>query len=813
MDALPIDRHLAALSEALGRTGACVLSAEPGAGKTTRVPPALCAADWAAGRAVWVLEPRRLAALVAAARVAEEGGHGEPGGFVGYHFRFDRRESARTRVLFLTDGMFLKRLQADPDLDSVACVVLDEFHERSLEADLSLALVRRLRLRRPDLRLLVMSATLDTGTLAGALGAPVFEVPGRVHPVALSYLDPAGGDPEEPVERGMARALRCVMDDPGDILAFLPGVGEIRRVAARIAGDPAFDGRRVLQLHGRLSPEEQRRILGTADRPKIILATNVAETSLTVPGVRVVVDSGLTRRDAYNPFSGLAALVTLPASRASMAQRSGRAGREAPGRCLRLGSPAEFKARPPFDEPEVARADLTGAVLASLAAGYGDPAELPWLQAPPAAHLEAAHATLRFLGALDGAGALTPKGRALARAPLHPRLAALAWEARAGSKREWDSLMACLHLLSEGRLREPDFMAALERFRPEDGDRRLLEQAGAWLDSERERPAASAGEWRDRLTLALLKAFPEQAASTRQGTDRRGEARFLLASGREALGRWEGHRVPPGMYLLVELLERRDAGGSAGFPRVQSLLPLEPEMLVEACPQWVRAELSVAFDPGSGRVQARELLRFGALTLEERDARGPEAAAEAAAVVLKEARKAGLAAFCGEGQPERYLARREFVLARRPEEAVGLPDEAALWGLLEELAVGGALSFEALRQADPLRLALDRAPGARVLLEEGAPARLRLDSGREVTVHYEPGHDPWVAGRIQDFFGTSRTPRVAGRPVTVRLLAPNQRPQQVTQDLAGFWEREYPRLRRELMRRYPRHAWPEDPLG
>jgi ATP-dependent helicase HrpB len=808
---LPIDAQLPKLLELLRENDIVLLSAEPGTGKTTRVPPALLAAPWCRDRAVWVLQPRRLAALVAAWRVGEEQGFGEPGGVVGYHFRFDRKEGKETRLLFLTEGMFLRRLQLDPDLSEVACVVLDEFHERSLDVDVALALLRRLRERRADLKLLLMSATLDAAAISAALGGcSVLDCPGRVHPVETTYLEKERSDPNEPVERRVVRGLREVYAAAGDILVFLPGVGEIRRTAARLAGDPFFERRRVLQLHGQLSPAEQRAVLGPADKPKLILATNVAETSLTVPGVRVVVDAGLTRRDAFNPFNGLSALVTLPASQAAMAQRAGRAGREAPGLCLRLCSPAEFQARARYDEPELQRADLTGPLLQALAAGYGDLAELPWLEPPPAGHLDAAWAALRELGAVDAARRLTPKGAALARAPLHPRLAALAWEARAGSSAEWDSLLACLSLLNEGRLRELDFWTALKRWEPQGVSRQLARQLSDWLEREKGRPAAVLGEWQERLAMALIQAFPEQVAFSRQGSDRRGEAKFVLAGGSEAVCRNEAWGLKPGFYFLAELLETRALGMTTALPRVQSLFPIQPEWILAALPERVKEESVLVWDAAAKRVQARERLAYGCLSLDEGEARSPAVKAAVAELLIREARKAGLGAFCGDGQPEKYLGRRAFILSLKPE--LKLPGEDELWAVIERLAREGATSFQALAAADPLRLLLDADPELRRTLEREAPSKLRLPSGREIAIHYEPGKAPWVAARLQDFFGMRETPRVAGQPLTLHLLAPNQRPQQVTQDLAGFWEREYPRLRKELMRKYPRHAWPEDPL-
>ncbi|HTB34442.1 MAG TPA: ATP-dependent helicase C-terminal domain-containing protein, partial [bacterium] len=675
-----------------------------------------------------------------------------------------------------------------------------------------------------------MSATIDAAAISAALGGcPVLACPGRTFPIEQKYLERDRSDPGEYLDRKAVRALREVYGAEGDILVFLPGTGEIRRTAEKLASDPFFGSRSVLQLHGQLSPAEQKRVLGPMDKPKVILSTNVAETSLTVPGVRVVVDAGLTRRDAYNPFSGLSALVTLPASQAAMTQRAGRAGREAPGACLRLCSAAEYNGRLRFDAPELERADLAGALLQALAAGFGDLAALPWLQAPPPGHVDAAREVLKELGAVvsslgpsrpasaEPAGTsvqalpsnweLSPKGRALARAPLHPRLAALAWEARAGSQEEHSQLMRCLALLNEERIKELDFWTALKRYEPMGVSHQLLRQLADWLNGEKERPSASQGPWEQRLAIAMIEAFPEQVAYSRHGTDRRGETRFVLAGGSEASCRSDSQGFPSGWYLLAEVVESRALGAGAGLPRVTSLLAIQPDWLLMALPHRVKEEAVVSWDHGAKRVQARERMVYGALVLDEGEGRGEAARKGAADYLQKEARKAGLADFCGEGQPARYLARRAFILQGRP--GTPLPGEDDLWAVVADIAASGANSFEAIRAADPLRLLMEKFPQTRKLLEELTPARLRLPSGRETSIHYEPGQPPWVASRMQDFFGMRQAPLVAGQRLTVQLLAPNQRPQQVTQDLEGFWEREYPRLRKELMRKYPRHAWPE----
>ncbi len=809
---LPIDAFIPGLLESLAANPVAILVAEPGAGKTTRVPPALTLAPWAAGQAIWVLQPRRLAAYVAAARVSEEAGS-PVGAFAGYHFRFDRVEGKDTRVLFLTEGMFLRRLQGNPSLEGVAAVVVDEFHERSLDADLGLALLRRLRQTRPDLRVLVMSATLDSVALGAALDAPVLDCPGRTFPIQVQYQEKDRSDPTEPVERRVSRALRDMPADVGDILVFLPGTGEIRRTASRLAGDPAFDKYQVLQLHGGLSPQEQRAALAPASKPKVILSTNVAETSLTVPGVRVVIDSGLLRRDAWNPWTGLSALVTLPASQASMTQRAGRAGREAPGVALRLCSAAEFGMRARFDAPELARADLSAAALQSLAAGFGALETLDWVEAPPPEHLTSAKRLLADLGAVEPSGRLTPKGMALAKAPLHPRLAAVAWEAAPAGGEQLGELLRCLIILSEERTRNLDFWSALSRFSPEGITKRLLQQLSDWYKEARPPLAESKRAWRERLALALIRAFPDQVAYSKHGSDKRGETRFALASGGEASCRDDSLQLHEGYYLLLEVLEQKAISGSGAPPRALSLIPLEQGWLLDGVANRVTEEARVTWDAQREKIQAEALLTYGTLTLDRGPLNSEHGRAQAAQLLLAEARKVGLSRFCGEQQPQRYLGRRDHALALDPG-AKALPDEEVLWAKVAELCEQGAQGFEDLRSADPLRLVLESLnPVAKAMLERGAPKTLRLPSGKELALHFEPGKPPWVQSRLQDFFGQAQTPSVGSTPVVVHLLAPNGRPQQVTSDLAGFWQREYPRLRKELMRKYPKHAWPEDPLS
>jgi ATP-dependent helicase HrpB len=812
LQAFPIDPMLPPLLESLRQNPLAVLTAEPGAGKTTRVPPAMARDPLFAGQQIWVLEPRRLAAYVAAARVAEEDGS-QLGHFAGYHFRFERSEGKDTQVLFLTEGMFLRRLQGNPGLEGVGAVVLDEFHERSLDADLSLALVRRLRLRRAELRLVLMSATLDAKGIAASLeGCPVFDCPGRTFPIDMRYLDKDRSDPQEPVEAKVRRGLRAIAHEEGDWLVFLPGTGEIRKAEAKIKGDPLFDNRIVLPLHGGLSSQEQRSVLGPSSKPKIVLATSVAETSLTVPGVRVVVDTGLSRREVFNPYSGLAALHTFPANQSSMQQRAGRAGRERPGVALRLCSSAEYQSRPAYEAPEIMRADLAAAMLQSLAAGYGSLESLEWLEAPPKPRLEGARRVLDDLGALDTQGRISALGRRLARAPLHPRLAFAALQCGAANAAEAEALIKALVMLSEERVRHLDFMTALGRFEAQGTSLRLRTQLMDWLREELKDSETPQAPFEERLTSALLRAFPDQVGYCRKGSDKRGEARFALASAGEAYTRDDSLRLPPGYYLLLEMLEQKNVQGYGNLPRVMTLLPLSEEGLLEAPARLLREERLLRFDEERQKVEAQVRLSYGALALSESAAKDKETLDQAAELLIKRAREAGLPAFCPEGQPGRYLARRAFALSQGP---LSLPGEDEMWAYLEEAAKGGALSFTSLRSVDPLARVLEVAgPEARKALELRAPKSVKLALGRELSIHYEEGKEPWAESKLQDFFGMRDTPRIGTHKagLTLHLLAPNQRALQITADLAGFWEREYPRIRSELGRKYPRHKWPENPI-
>ena len=811
------------------------MEAPPGAGKTTRVPRALLDAGFAGDGEIVVLEPRRLAARLAARRVAEELGE-RPGGTVGFQVRFEEVAGEATRVRFVTEGLLTRRLLSSPELPGVGAVILDEFHERHLQGDLALALLRRLQAAgRGDLRLVVMSATLDAEPVARYLGAPRLRSEGRLFEVEVEYLSAADAARDDRLEDRVAAAVRRLLADPagGDVLVFLPGMAEIRRSAAACAAPAERSGADLLPLHGDLPPEEQDRAVRPGPRRKVILSTNVAETSVTIEGVTAVVDSGLARIASHSPWSGLPRLEVRRISRASAAQRAGRAGRTAPGRCLRLYTRHDHDTRPEFDVPEVLREDLSEATLALASLGTS---EIAWLEAPPPAAAAAARALLRDLGACDGGGAITDLGRRMLRFPLHPRLSRLLVEAsdrgageegalvaallgeRAGFDRSEagrgqtptgpsDLLeLAALHQ-SRGRGRESGRFpaAAVER------SRRQLER----LLPRRAARRTGGVEAEEALLLATLAAYPDRVARRRTP----GKPEVVLAGGGSA--RLEESSVVREAPLLVavDVDERRDRPG-AGPPRGSQVLvrlasAVTPEMLLELFPSDLAFEDELRFDPGAERVDAFERTSYRGLVLEESRKASPDP--ERVAAALAEAALAkGPRAFAEEGELDRLVARLAFAAEASPGSGLAPPSEADLAEKLRELCAGRR-SFAELREAGLPGAVLARlGPEGRALLDRLAPERVTLPGGRTARIHYQGGgKPPHLESRLQDFFGMARGPAVGGGkvPLVLHLLAPNQRAVQVTTDLAGFWERHYPALRRQLMRRYPRHSWPEDPLS
>lgn len=822
LNPLPIDAHLPRILAALSGTGRLVLAAEPGAGKTTRVPRALLDAGLLAGGACWVLEPRRLAARLAAARVAAE--LGEPlGQTVGYAVRFEQKVSKATRICFVTEGLLLRRLQADPLLAGIGTVLLDEFHERHLQTDLAITLLARLRGGpRPDLRLGVMSATLDAGPVAAFLDTEVIRCEGRPFPVTVRHL--ARPD-DRPLAVLVAEAVEGLYRDglKGHTLVFLPGAAEIRAGLAACAGAAERYGLRLLPLHGSLSFEAQQLAVAPSDQPKVLLSTNVAESSVTIEGVAAVVDSGLGRTALHSPWSGLPGLRTARISQARCIQRAGRAGRTGPGLCLRLFAQNDFNARPGFDTPEILRADLAETILALADLGVEDARSLRWFEPPPDAALEAGSRLLVSLGALDPGFHLTPMGRRMARLPLHPRLARLVTAgedlgiprlARLGAVLlETGDLGARTSLGRRGGSGEhqldSDLFQRLDQYwEAEAAGFRAGACRAAGLDPAAVRMASLAFkalpfratpevDAEPLLLRALLRAYPDRVA--RVG----GNGTCTLVGG-------GGARLDPACRVRnqewILALEAETQGGGQALVRTASMIA--PDWLLDEFPEAVRETEILNYNPASGRVDLRSSIWFEDLCLMESRRPAPPGHPGASACLAQAALARGLGA--AQEAVDRLLARCAFLAGLRPDLAI--PPAGELLTALVTEACAGRTTLKELGEAD-WPGALRRALGAAApLLDTWAPDWVLLRK-KKVRVDYA-GEAPAIAARLQDFFGLRQGPRIGGGavPLVLHLLAPNNRALQVTTDLMGFWERTYRDVRPGLSRRYPRHLWPENPV-
>ncbi len=767
--ALPIDALLPAIREALRRSPNLVVEAAPGAGKTTRIPPALL--DLVPGE-VLVLEPRRIAARLSARRVAIELGE-QPGETVGYQVRFEEVSGPRTRLRFVTEGVLTRRLLSDPLLTGVDAVILDEFHERHLEGDLALALLKRLQTTRPALRLLVMSATLEAAPVARFLeSCPVLRSEGRVFPLEIRYTPYAPEPLEQQVRVALERLLSAA--EPGHMLVFLPGAAEIRRAQRACEALAARDGLLLLPLHGGLTPAEQDRAVGPSAQRKILFATNVAESSLTIDGVTAVIDSGLARTATHSRWTGLPSLDVGRISKAAARQRAGRAGRTAPGRVVRLYPEEDLIRRPDHDAPEILRADLSHLCLTLRAMGLEHFSDLPWLDAPSETAIAQAEALLDLLGAHG------TQARELARFPLPPRHARVLVEAL--KRGAGEAACLALALLGSGaRADKTDLLESLDQVQ----DPATLQHAAQLRRIGRPSRVPTRND--EALLLSVLAGFPDRVARRVSGRQ------LLLSNGvsAELTG-------PPPDYEFMVAVDAEDRSDKPQ-PQVRMTARIEPEWLLDLFPERVREQTEVTWNRTAERVESVTTLRYDSLKLEEwRDQ--PPAPEAAAALLAEEALKSGLARFVDEAALENLT--RRFAFAGLPEPDISPALRTLCRGLrsFAELKNEGARLVPMLEaEADPRRL------------QELAPATIRLHGGRQTKVHYEAGKPPWIASRLQDFFGMRETPRIGPErtSVVVHLLAPNQRAVQTTTDLAGFWTRLYPQVRKELMRRYPRHSWPE----
>ena len=765
---LPIDEALPALREALAARSNAVLVAPPGAGKTTVVPLALLQETWCEGRVI-VLEPRRVAARAAAARMARTLDE-RVGDTVGLRVRLQTSVGPRTRVEVVTEGVFTRLLLADPELGGVSAVLLDEFHERSLDADLALALLLDAQALRPDLRVLVMSATLDGARVAALMDAAVVEARGRAFPVTIEHRPrPAG----ERIEDAVARA---VLAERGSVLAFLPGRREIERTAERLQGT----GLDVRPLHGGLTPGEQDRAIRPVapGERRAVLATSIAETSLTIDGMTAVIDSGLARRPRFDPATGVTRLETVRVSQAAATQRAGRAGRTAPGRCVRLWREEQWSALPPFDPPEILHADLAPLALDLLDWGVRDPAALVWLDPPP---LPAWTEALRLLERLDAVrnGALTEHGRRLARRPLPPRLAHAVERAR-------DPVQAAeIALLTQERGlggADVDLAVRLDAFGRDRTPRAKALRALARRTAEgleRQGETESVG-------TVLARAFPDRVAQRTAVRD--GVQRFRLANGVGA-GLDSAHPLARAPFLVVA-----DLAGAAGGARITQAAAIDRDGIEAVLP--LRRERTAEWDGTA--VRARERTVLDALVLHERPVAPTEE--ERTAATLDALRRDGLQALPWPDD----LRPRLLALGHDVSDAAL---QADLDGWLAPFLSTGPLDERLLADALLLRAGLDRHA-----LDRAAPPRLTLPAGRAAPVRWTMD-GPEVEARPQELFGLDRHPEVAGRPVRLVLVSPAGRPIQTTLDLPGFWRGTWVDVRRDMRGRYPKHPWPEDPVA
>ncbi|GGY60747.1 ATP-dependent helicase HrpB [Marinobacter zhanjiangensis] len=813
---LPIEQVLPELLRTLEQHATVLLQAPPGAGKTTRVPLALQSAPWRDGRKVLMLEPRRLAARSAARYMARQRGE-RPGQTVGYRTRLDTRVSSETVIEVVTEGILTRLIQSDPLLEDYAAVLFDEFHERSLQADLGLALVRESQqVLRPDLRILVMSATLDTGPLTKLLGgAPVVSSEGRAFPVAVFYrpLKTTSGRPPRLLDHVVSVIREALVEQPGSLLVFLPGAGEIRKVEQLLRPHlpPATE---LAPLYGNLKGEAQDRAIEPAaeGRRKVVLATAIAETSLTIEGVRVVVDAGQARRAAFDANSGMTRLITGRVSRAAAEQRKGRAGRVEPGVCYRLWSESEHQGLADYTPPEILSADLAPLALDLAQWGARDPADLEWLDPPPQAHWTQAVELLQWLDLLDGEGAITDHGRRARELGIHPRLAHMVVKGRElGYPKNAARLAALLgerDLLGRGAGADVVYRLQLldGQYHAPQLDRNRLDAVRRSAD--RLLPARSARDQDDALPAGRLLAL---AYPDRIGRRRPGDAnRYQLSNGRgaslaeeDALGRqpWivaadlDGQAREAQIYLAA----------ATDRPTLEADLARHMETTEEA--RW---------DDNRGTVIARRVTRLGALVLAEQllPDPGPEQLQRG---LLTAVREKGLDSLPWTGAARQWQARVRQMRDLEPDQWPDVSDEALVATLEQWLApfLAGIRNWKGLQQIplhDALQSLLPYDQQQRLSRE--LPTTLEIPTGQHLRLDYTADNGPVLAAKLQALFGWTETPKLAGGrlPVIIHLLSPAQRPLAVTADLANFWKQVYPEVRKEMRGRYPKHPWPEDPL-
>ncbi|MBR4259017.1 MAG: ATP-dependent helicase HrpB [Kiritimatiellae bacterium] len=811
----PVEEKIGDIRRALAANRDVVLTAPPGSGKTTCVPPALLDEPWLEGKKIVMLEPRRLAARNCASYIARRRGEAV-GGTIGYQVRLERKISAKTRLEIVTEGLLTQRLLSDPELSEVGLVIFDEFHERSLPCDTSFALALEVRRAlRPDMRILVMSATLDADEVAAHLGdAEIVRAEGRMFPVETNYL----GDMS--MTAAISKALK---ETDGDILCFLPGEGEIRRVQEAVGGVREVD---VLPLYGSLPKEEQDRVFERGGRRKVILATSIAETSVTIEGISTVIDSGLMRVPKFRPASGMSGLVTLPLTQDRAEQRRGRAGRVRAGVCYRLWGEGEQQSRPKKMMPEILDADLCSLVLTSVAWGALGREDLPWMTPPPASNWDQAAGLLKMLGALDSDGRLTKKGVAMAKLPMHPRLANMI----IGSSRVehvdrveevgMASLLAAI--VEEGnRSRETDIRKIAEEIRETPNrpfSKRVLQLARKFGPNNSLRLCdsalkTSAKEINDQVASegALLAfAYPDRVAKNR------GNGTFRMVSGRGAFVDESDPLAKSPFLVCCELDDR------AGDAKVFLGCPIGEDEIEDLFGNRIVEEPYCAWDRQNERVKSVMRRKLGEMALKEvvisatsRETHTSDFEQREICALIDGIRQKGVENLpCWTKESRQMRARLRFVCKTLGESWPDATDDAILAALPG--FVGGMKKWRDLEKLDLFRVfdfILAESGHDRRELDRLAPTRMEVPSGSHMLIHYE-GDEPTCEVRLQECFGLMETPKVAGGkvPVVMTLLSPAQRPIQITKDLAGFWREGYQLVRKDMRGRYPKHYWPEDPF-
>ena len=811
---LPIDAVLDDLARALQSHTSAVLVAPPGAGKTTRVPLALLDASWVEKRKIIVLEPRRIAARASAERMARTLGE-RVGDTVGYRVRFGSKVSRATRIEVVTEGIFSRMILDNPELPDVAAVLFDEFHERSLDADLGLALARDAQAGlRDDLRLLVMSATLDSARVARLLGeAPVIASEGRAFPVETTYL---GRKPDAPLERQMSDAIaKALRTDAGSVLAFLPGAAEIRRTQ-NFLGERVNDASiEIVPLFGALDASVQDRAIAPAPkgRRKVVLATSIAETSLTIEGVRIVVDSGLSRMPRYEPDIGLTRLETVRASRAAVDQRRGRAGRTEPGVCYRLWDEPQTASFAAYTQPEILSADLSSLVLDLAQWGVSDPATLSFLDPPPAPALKEARELLRELGALDGDGRITEEGRSLRALALPPRLARMILDShRLGSGRAAAEIAAVLTERGLGG-DNVDLDVRLDAFRRDRSPRaesaRALAQRWASQVAASEKPAARGDGGPPSSGIMLALAFPDRIARNR------GNGSFVLANGRGAAIDQASALSRAPFFAVAELT------GTAAQARILLAAPVTREEIEAHFADQIETTDEISFDRGAMALRARRRKTLHAMTLSEAPL-ALQPSVETARILAEGLVSAGLDKLPWSKAATQW---RDRVMFLRKAEGAGVqnpwPDvsDDALASQREAWLVPLLYDKTSLKDISPAELSdglMTLLPWElRARLDREAPTHFEAPTGTQLAIDYEAEQGPTIAVRLQELFGLATHPSIArGKiPLVLELLSPAHRPVQVTRDLPGFWRGSYASVRSDMRGRYPRHPWPEDPAN